>query len=89
MSHSLSPKTQELIEDIRRFKEGIAIYKQSQALQYAKDNKPEDRTSYLKYEYAESQVDAVLTMMTKGLINIHHESNSRITQAVNDSKEKQ
>jgi len=84
--NSLSPKTQELIANIRRHKEGIELSKRSQAIQYAKDNKPEDRNAFLKYEYAEMQVDYVLDMLTKGLIDIHHETNTRISQAIKDSQ---
>jgi hypothetical protein len=86
--NSLSPKTQELIAYIKRYKEGITVYKQSVAIQYSKDNKPEDRVTFLKYDYAEMQVDNVLSMLTKGLIEIHHETNARITQAINENKPK-
>lgn len=86
--NSLSPKTQDLMANIKRFKEGIEISKKSQAIQYARDNKPEDRTAFLKYEYAEIQVDTVLSMLTKGLIEIHHETHERIAQAIKDNKTK-
>lgn len=81
-----SEKARKLEDRIKLFRDGITLQKQSAALSYAKDNDPEMRTAFLKHEYAESQVNVVIRWMEEGLVEIYHETNAFIAEAVRESK---
>lgn len=81
-----SAKAAKLEDRIKLFRDGITLQKQNAALLYAKDNDPEMRTQYLKHDYAESQVNIVIRWMEEGLVEIYHETNAFIAEAVKESK---
>jgi hypothetical protein len=81
-----SPKTNEVLNRVKTFIEGIEMSKQRAALNYAKDNEPKQRDEYLKYEYAEQQARAIYTLVERGLVAVFHETNDFIADAVKNNR---